>query len=165
MSPCAWCGASCDGPGTFGSPCPACAALTAAELAAQFPVEYSAWESTVREEAFGVLEEGTSPGAEPVKSRAGGGGKVLEEKLSPTQRECLRQMGVSPLGTLERWRGGFWTVPGANVARPGVPAWSVNVTTARALEKRGLVARSNPVLAEWQDTFVLTARGRVLAHE
>lgn len=64
--------------------------------------------------------------------------------LSPTMQETLDK--AREAGHLERWRGGFWTVPGSSYKVVSqlngtyrVPDWWVSAGTVSALINRGLL--------------------------
>jgi hypothetical protein len=87
---------------------------------------------------------------------------------TPAQREVLLQL-VKDGGPLRRLAGGFWTTATAERlgVRPGVPAWSTQIQTPRAMVKYGLLRRLSNTEAraqfEWLDQFVLTDYGRLIA--
>lgn len=70
--------------------------------------------------------------------------------------EHLRAHG----GVLVRWRGGFWTTPDTPVElRTGsvlIPKWYAQIQTVRAMERKGLLVRTNRFLEEWRDDRRLT---------
>jgi len=70
--------------------------------------------------------------------------------LSPTQALTIERMRAG--GELARVAGGFWCT--ADTARDyrGVPVWSVNIQTVRALERLGLVERCNRFPEDWKDS-------------
>ena len=73
-------------------------------------------------------------------------------ELSDTQKATLEAMRTHG-GELVRLRGGFWTWRNHTERSVGVPAWSCELGTLRALEKRGLVT----LIVESQ-TFYTLAR-------
>ena len=103
----------------------------------------------------------------------GEGWTRMSTKLSPTQEEAvayLRKHG----GTLWRWPGGFWTTadtPDAGEAREGqggpadghtwgVPVWYIGTNTVMALERKGVLERTNAYPERWRDTRRLTEAWR-----
>jgi GNAT superfamily N-acetyltransferase len=90
-------------------------------------------------------------------------GKV--PKASETQRKMLEAM-VAGNGTIWRVKGGFWVTKEPLGFRPdGLPMYaegqsSCGVQTVRALEKAGLVIRTNAFPEEWRDTRRITDAGR-----
>ena len=83
---------------------------------------------------------------------------------TPAQREVLLQL-VKDGGTLRRLNGGFWTTATAErlSVRPGIPAWSTQIQTPRAMVKSGLLRRVGQYQVEWLDQFEITAYGRLIA--
>jgi len=78
-------------------------------------------------------------------------------KLSPTQQEVLDRMKESGAPMI-RLPGGFWTYQGCLTRLSqgyDVPEWHVSVQTIRAMEKKGLLVRSNLLVEEWKDPRVL----------
>ena len=79
-------------------------------------------------------------------------------KLSKTQQQVvdtLRRTGAP----LVRVPGGFWTYQGCPVSRPGIPEWWVSVPTVRALERLGVLERTNQFPEEWRDSRKLAENG------
>lgn len=90
-------------------------------------------------------------------------------KFSQIQQKAIAYLRENG-GILERWPGGFWTVPGtpssrksfAYVEGPGmtpdgpqgqaVPDWYIGTNTVRALEKKGVLERMNVYPEEWRDS-------------
>jgi hypothetical protein len=52
---------------------------------------------------------------------------------------------------LHRVEGGFWTYDGCGVNAAGIPNWWVSWQTVRAMERKGLLARSWFYVEEWKD--------------
>jgi hypothetical protein len=77
--------------------------------------------------------------------------------LSLTQLEVIEQLTEpgSP-GVLERWTGGFWTLPGMARESHGWPVWSTTVQTVQAMERKGLLRRTYRYPEEWRDDRELT---------
>ena len=81
-------------------------------------------------------------------------------RVSSTQLEVILKLTEpgSP-GVLERWPGGFWTVPGAAFEHRGgydVPAWHTGTQTVRSMERHGLLRRTGRYPEEWKDDRELT---------
>lgn len=77
--------------------------------------------------------------------------------VSETQLEvilALTEPGAP--GVLERWPGGFWTMPGMATDERGVPAWWVGAQTVHAMDRRGLLRRTGRYPEEWRDDRELT---------
>jgi hypothetical protein len=89
-------------------------------------------------------------------------------KLSAEQARVvayLREHG----GQLTRWPGGFWTTPdtrlpgGSRIDRVdgyryelhGAPVWYTSTQTVRAMERKGVLARTHTFTQEWCDTRTL----------
>lgn len=80
----------------------------------------------------------------------------MPETLSSTQLEVLAKMRAGG-GRIERWPGGFWTIPGTafdDASGYRVPEWYAVTTTVRALAARGLIVPS----AERDASFVVEYR-------
>lgn len=88
-------------------------------------------------------------------------------KLSRAQAEALQRMLKAPGdGRLLRWPSGDWTVSGVGLAEIGNwPKWSVQLGTARVLERLGFIKRAHPDRRERDDYFLLTDEGRKRAEE
>lgn len=84
---------------------------------------------------------------------------------SLTQAEALRRMAAAN-APLARQPGGFWTLKEASPSpwtpRPGglERSWYIDIQTVRAMERKGLVERTNVWPEEWRDERQLTPTGR-----
>lgn len=68
---------------------------------------------------------------------------------SPTQSEVLRRLEHGK--RLVRTKGGFWSTEDTPKDAGGIPTWSVDIRTVRALEKLGLLVRTFEFSEEWRD--------------
>lgn len=73
-------------------------------------------------------------------------------ELSKTQQQVLRKLQDHAPAVLVRRPGGFWTWDGCPADVRGVPAWWVTVQTVRALERLGVLERTNRYQEEWLDS-------------
>lgn len=78
--------------------------------------------------------------------------------LSKTQAGVVSKLAEQQGRRLVRVPGGFWTVADVAVPPYGVPTWWVTIQTVRALEKKGVLVRTNEFPEEWRDTRVLAER-------
>lgn len=88
------------------------------------------------------------------------------KRLSPTQQKMVDHLRASPSGKMVRVDGGFWVAyedVDAVLRRVfGIKAPWCDIRTVRALEKAGVLRRTNEFLEEWRDTRSLvpmTVRG------
>lgn len=82
-----------------------------------------------------------------------------DRAATPFQLETIAALRKAGQTVLRRLPGGFWTYPGCpDGAKPGVPEWYVTTQTVRAMEDRGLLARSNVHPEEWKDDRALTEK-------
>ena len=72
-------------------------------------------------------------------------------KLSHTQAELVAKLCARPGENVFRIKGGFWTLPSVPLDRGGVPEYSVDIRTIRALEARGVLERTHELPDEWRD--------------
>jgi hypothetical protein len=70
--------------------------------------------------------------------------------LSQTQQGVVAKLGETG-SYLHRVEGGFWTYDGCGVNAAGIPNWWVSWQTVRAMERKGLLARSWFYVEEWKD--------------
>jgi hypothetical protein len=92
-------------------------------------------------------------------------------KLTVKQFEVVERLLAEPTRRLIRIPGGWWTTPSTPKGRPGfsawpdLPAWATTIQVVRALETRGLLARTHESREEWQDPRVLAHPDAVLLHD
>jgi hypothetical protein len=78
----------------------------------------------------------------------------MTTKISPTQQVVIDRMREAD-GRIFRLPGGFWTVSTATV-KDGVPDWWCGTQTVWAMEKRGLLQRTNKFPEAWRDDRMLS---------
>jgi hypothetical protein len=80
----------------------------------------------------------------------------MNAKISPTMQKALavaREHG----GVLVYWQGGFWTWEGCPSRCRGIPSWSVETGTIKALVKRGWLAPTAGASGGWVRAQVTNA--------
>jgi len=82
-------------------------------------------------------------------------------EISATQARVLKEMVDGH--RLFQLRGGFWTTSQTACSESGIPSWSVDIRTVRAMEAKGLLQRCRVEVAEWKDNRTLTQAGYALA--
>lgn len=70
--------------------------------------------------------------------------------FSPTQIEVVERLERDG-GTLRRFKGGYWATENTPRNTNGIPDWSVDIRTVRAMEKRRLLVRTGVFTQEWRD--------------
>ena len=76
-------------------------------------------------------------------------------------KQVLETIGKRPL---IRMAGGFWTYEGSEVKPENlsqgiaaIPVWYIGTNTVRAMEKKGLLKRTNKYQEAWRDNRIATS--------
>jgi hypothetical protein len=80
----------------------------------------------------------------------------MTERISENHKAVLDKIGDLPL---VRMTGGMWTYQGCPTHKGGftgmdIPDWHVGTNTVRAMERHGLLKRTNKYPEEWIDSRV-----------
>ncbi len=70
--------------------------------------------------------------------------------VSPIQRQVIEKL-YETRSSMIRLPGGFWTYDGCGVNAAGIPMWFVQTATVMAMDRAGLLVRSEFYVESWRD--------------